>query len=145
MFVAIAGAAGDSALTKAARAGDVQAVRALIKSGADVNAKSGDGSTPLLWAASSSSHEIATVLIAAKATGDTPNDFGVTPLLHASRIGDAAMVDLLLKAGASPSLQETRDGDATARCFTSAAAWETAMPTIATTRRCCSSAARTAV
>ena len=103
MFVAIAGAAGDSPLTKAVRAGDVQAVRALVKSGVDVNARSGDGSTPLLWAASNSSHEIAGILIAAKATVDTPNDFGITPLLHASRIGDATMVELLLKAGASPS------------------------------------------
>jgi serine/threonine-protein phosphatase 6 regulatory ankyrin repeat subunit B len=103
MVVAIAGAAGDSPLVKAIKAGDAQAVRALVKSGADVNAKSGDGSTPLLWAATNSSHEIASILIAAKAAVDTPNDYGVTPLLHASGIGDAAMVDLLLKAGASPS------------------------------------------
>ena len=103
MFVAIAGAAGDSPLVKAIKAGDAQAVRALVKSGVDVNAKSGDGSTPLLWAATSSSHEIASILIAAKAAVDTPNDYGVTPLLHASGIGDAVMVDLLLKAGASPS------------------------------------------
>ncbi|HKE85247.1 MAG TPA: ankyrin repeat domain-containing protein [Vicinamibacterales bacterium] len=103
MVVAIASAAGDSPLTRAVRAGDVQAVRTLVKSGVDVNARSGDGSTPLLWAASNSAHEIANILIAAKATVDTPNDFGITPLLHASRIGDAAMVDLLLKAGASPS------------------------------------------
>ena len=103
MFVAIAGAAGDSPLVKAIKAGDVQAVRALVKSGVDVNAKSGDGSTPLLWAATNSSHEIAGILIAAKAMVDIPNDYGVTPLLHASGIGDAAMVDLLLKAGASPS------------------------------------------
>jgi ankyrin repeat protein len=103
LFVAIAGAAGDSPLTKAVKAGDVQAVRALVKSGADVNARSGDGSTPLLWAASSSAHEIARILIDAKATVDTPNDYGITPLLHASTIGDAAMADLLLKAGANPS------------------------------------------
>jgi len=103
MFVAIAGAAGDSPLVKAIKAGDAQAVRALVKSGVDVNAKSGDGSTPLLWAATGSSHEIASILIAAKAAVDTPNDYGVTPLLHASGIGDAVMVDLLLKAGASPS------------------------------------------
>jgi ankyrin repeat protein len=103
LFVAIAGAAGDSPLTKAVKAGDVQAVRALVKSGADVNARSGDGSTPLLWAASSSAHEIARILIDAKGTVDTPNDYGITPLLHASSIGDAAMADLLLKAGANPS------------------------------------------
>jgi ankyrin repeat protein len=103
IFVTVAGASGDSPLVKAIKAGDGQAVRALVKSGADVNAKSGDGSTPLLWAATNSSHGIASILIAAKAAVDTPNDYGVTPLLHACGIGDAAMVDLLLKAGASPS------------------------------------------
>ena len=65
--------------------------------GADVNATSGDGSTPLLWAAHGSNIEIARALIAAKAKVDVANDFGVTPLLDASRTGDAPMVDLLLR------------------------------------------------
>ena len=34
---------------------------------------------------------------------DAANDYGVTPLLQASRTGDAAMVDLLLQAGANPA------------------------------------------
>ena len=103
MFVTVAGAAGDGPLTKAVKAGDLQAVRALVKSGADVNARSGDGSTPLLWAAHNSNVEIARALIAAEAAVDAANDYGITPLLHASRTGDAAMVDLLLRAGANPS------------------------------------------
>jgi uncharacterized protein len=103
VLVAVAGAAGDSALTKAVKANDAQVVRALVKSGADVNVKSGDGSTPLLWAAKNGSVEIARVLVANKATVDAANDFGVTPLLQASRVGDSAMVDLLLRSGASPS------------------------------------------
>jgi ankyrin repeat protein len=102
-LVSVVGASGDSPLAKAVKAGDIQSVRALIKSGADVNAKSGDGSTPLLWAANSSRVEIARALIAAKATVDAANDFGVTPLLQASRVGDSAMVDVLLRAGANPS------------------------------------------
>jgi ankyrin repeat protein len=103
VFVAAAGAVGDGPLTKAVKANDVQAVRALVKSGADVNAKSGDGSTPLLWAANNGSVEIARILIASKAVVDTANDFGVTPLLQASRVGDSAMVDLLLRSGANPA------------------------------------------
>lgn len=103
LLVTVTGASGDSPLIKAVKTGEVQAVRALIKSGADVNAKSGDGSSPLLWAAQQGSVDIARALIAAKAAVDTPNDFGVTPLLHAARVGDAAMVDVLLRAGASAS------------------------------------------
>jgi uncharacterized protein len=103
VFVTVAGANGDAPLTKAVKAGDVQAVHALLKSGAEVNIRSGDGSTPLLWAVAGSAHEIARTLIAAKAAVDVANDFGVTPLLHASRIGDATMVDVLLRAGANPS------------------------------------------
>lgn len=103
VFVTVAGASGDSTLTKAVKAGDLQAVRTLIKSGADVNGPSGDGSTPLLWAVHGSQAEIARALVTAGAAVDAANDFGITPLLHASRIGDAGLVDLLLKAGADPA------------------------------------------
>jgi uncharacterized protein len=103
LFVTVGLASGDGPLAKAVRAGDLAAVRALLKSGADVNAKSGDGSIPLLWAANHSHDEIARALIAAKAAIDTANDYGITPLLQASRTGDSAMVELLLRAGANPS------------------------------------------
>ena len=43
--------AGDSPLTRAVKDRDLNAVRTLVKSPSDVNARSGDGSTPLLWAA----------------------------------------------------------------------------------------------
>ena len=103
VFVTVGVANGDAPLTAAVKAGDVSAVRALIKSGADVNARGGDGSTPLLWAAHQSHPEIARALIAAGATVDAVNDYGVTPLLEASRTGDAVMVDALLQGGADPS------------------------------------------
>jgi ankyrin repeat protein len=103
VLVTVAGAAGDGPLTLAVKTGNLQAVRALIKSGADVNARSGDGSTPLLWAAQKASVDIARALAAAGAAVDVANDFGITPLLHASRIGDAAMVELLLRSGADPA------------------------------------------
>jgi uncharacterized protein len=103
VFVAVAGASGDSPLTKAVKANDATAVRAILTSRADVNVRSGDGSTPLLWSANNGSVEIARVLIANKAAVDAANDFGITPLLQASRVGDSAMVDLLLRSGANPS------------------------------------------
>ena len=46
VLATVAGASGDSALVKAVKAGDLQVVRSLVKSGTDVNAASGDGSTP---------------------------------------------------------------------------------------------------
>jgi ankyrin repeat protein len=104
VFVTVTRASGDSPLTKAVKANDLAGVRALIKSGANVNARSGDGSTALLWAANNGSIEIARALIAAKATVDAASDFGITPLLQASRVGNAAMVELLLTAKANPSL-----------------------------------------
>jgi ankyrin repeat protein len=103
VLVTIVGASGDAPLVKAVKAGDVQAVRALIKSGADVNVRAGDGSTPLLWAAHGSSVDIARALIGAGAAVDVANEYGITPLLQASRTGDAPMVDLLLRSGANPS------------------------------------------
>jgi cytohesin len=102
VIATVTAAGGDGSLAKAVNAGDLPAVRALLKTGTDVNARSGDGSTPLLWAAHTSNIEIARALIAAKATVDAANDFGVTPLLEASRNGDAPMVELLLRAGADP-------------------------------------------
>jgi ankyrin repeat protein len=102
LLVTLVQAAGDSAVTKAVKAGDVAAVRKLIASKADVNAVSGDGSVPLLWAAYNSDTEMAKALVAAGAKVDVANNYGVTPLLQASRTGDAAMMDVLLKAGADP-------------------------------------------
>jgi ankyrin repeat protein len=103
LLVSLVQAAGDSAVTKAVKAGDIAAVRKLIASKADVNAVSGDGSSPLLWAAYNSDIDSAKALVAAGAKADVANNYGVTPLLQASRTGDAAMMDVLLKAGADPN------------------------------------------
>ena len=59
VFVTVTRASGDTPLIKAVKANDVAGVRTLIKSGASVNAKAGDGSTALLWAANNGSVEIA--------------------------------------------------------------------------------------
>src|SRR5262245_45165448 len=102
LLVGIVRAAGDSAVTKAVKSGDLPGLRKLIATRADVNAVSGDGSTPLLWAAYSSDVDMSKALIAAGAKVDVANKYGVTPLLQASRTGDAAVMDVLLKAGADP-------------------------------------------
>ncbi len=94
----------DSPVAKAAKAGDLMGVRELIAAGEDVNAPSGDGSAPLLWAADNFDVEMARTLIAAGADPDTSNNYGITPLRQASRTGEAAMTEVLLDAGADPEL-----------------------------------------
>ena len=105
VFVTIARASGDGPVSRAVKAGDLAALRALIASGADVNARGGDGSTPLLWATHNGEAEIAGALIAAGAAVNVANDYGITPLLAASRSGQATLAGLLLKGGADPSVR----------------------------------------
>ena len=99
------GAAGtsDTRLVEAARRGDVAAVRALLKSGADVNAPLGDGSTALHWAAQLGAVELADALISAGASVNAADDLGVTPLWAACESGSGAIVEKLLKARANPN------------------------------------------
>ena len=61
--------AGDSAITRAVKSGDLAIVRQLIGTHADVNDRSGDGSTPLLWAAHRSDIDIARALLASRSPG----------------------------------------------------------------------------
>ena len=78
-------------------------VRTLLNQRADVNVRSDDGSTALLWAAHWNDLETADLLIRAGADANAANDFRMTPLSQACTNGSAALVDLLLKAGANPN------------------------------------------
>jgi uncharacterized protein len=98
-----AAAADDVGLVEAARTQDQLKVRALVERRADVNARSDDGSTALLWAAHWNDLETADLLIRAGANANTANDFGVTPLSEACTNASAALVESLLKAGANPN------------------------------------------
>jgi ankyrin repeat protein len=103
-------AAPTDTVAEAARANNLAQVRQLIKSGADVNAPTADGSTALLFAAYDSDVEMVKALLAAGANPNVANNFGVTPLLQASRYGDAAMIEALLKGGADVEKAQ-RDGE----------------------------------
>ena len=100
----VRGAEGDGPVAAAAKAGDLAAVRDLIKQRADVNLPTRDGSTALLWAAYNSDLEMTRVLLAAGAKVNVANRYGVAPLLQASRIGDVPIMEALLTAGANPKL-----------------------------------------
>jgi ankyrin repeat protein len=94
--------APDAPVADSAMRGDVEAVRALIKQGADVNAAQGDGMTALHWAAMNGSADIARLVIDAGASLEAVTRLGgYTPLHLASRAGRATTVQLLIAAGAN--------------------------------------------
>ncbi len=74
---------GDSRLVDAARNHDKAALRALLAQKVDVNARSNDGSTAILWLAHWNDLESADLLIAAGADANAANDFKMTPLSEA--------------------------------------------------------------
>ena len=81
---------------------DVQRVRTLLDQHADVNVRSDDGSTALLWAAHWNDLQAAELLVRAGADANAANDLRMTPLSQACTNGSAAFVNLLLAAGANP-------------------------------------------
>src|SRR2546428_13026378 len=102
-LMAAGGTAASGDLVEAARNQNQQQVRTLLNQRANVNARSGDGSTALLWAAHWNDLETAGLLLHAGADANAANDFRMTPLSQACINGSAALVDLLLKAGANPN------------------------------------------
>jgi ankyrin repeat protein len=94
-------AAGPTTVAEAARLKDVQAVRALLKQGGDVNGAHGDGMTALHWAALQNDADLTAMLLYAGANVRATTRLGAyTPLHLASRSGAAAVVEPLVKAGA---------------------------------------------
>ena len=69
----------DRALLDAAKRGDVAAVRAALKEGADPNAALGDGLTALHMAAQEGNLDLAQVLIGAKANINAKTRLGAYP------------------------------------------------------------------
>jgi ankyrin repeat protein len=92
----------DLRLVDAMKNQDLQQVRTLLDQHADVNVRSEDGSTALLWAAHWNDLQTAELLVRAGADANAANDFRMTPLSQACTNGSAAFVNLLLKAGANP-------------------------------------------
>jgi ankyrin repeat protein len=94
------GAAGQSLVADAAQQGNKDAVKALLKQAADVNAAQGDGMTALHWAAVNGDAEMVDMLVYAGANIRATTRIGAyTPLYLASQRGHAAAIKSLLKAG----------------------------------------------
>ena len=80
--------------------GNKDAVKALLKQAADVNAAQGDGMTALHWAAMNGDAEMVDMLVYAGANIRATTRIGAyTPLYLASQRGHAAAITSLLKAG----------------------------------------------
>ena len=99
--IGVSAAPFDTRVADAAMDGNLTLLRALVKSGADVNAPQGDGMTALHWAAQADNIAIAQVLLTAgaKTTGATRIG-GYTPIFLAAKNGSAPMTRALVAAGA---------------------------------------------
>ena len=100
--VSAAGAGRSEPLAAAVKAGDLEAVRTLLRQDVDVNAAEPDGTTALHWAAHHGDLAAVDLLLRAGASADAANHFGIKPLSLAAAGGDAAVVGRLLEGGAHP-------------------------------------------
>src|SRR6266850_1909423 len=100
-LTALLSAAVSAPVADAAMEGNTNAVRALLKQAADVNAAQGDGMTALHWAAMKNDAELTQTLLFAGANVKATTRIGsYTPLILAAKNGSAAVMPALLKAGA---------------------------------------------
>jgi len=94
-------AAASAPVADAAMDGNRDAVKALLKQAADVNAAQGDGMTALHWAAMKNDADLVQTLLYAGANAKATTRIGAyTPLLLAAKSGNADVIAPLAKAGA---------------------------------------------
>ena len=93
----------DTRLANAARKHDLPAIRALLDQKADVNGRSSDGSTALLWLSHASDAEAVSLLLRAGANPNLANDYRATPLSEACINRNPELVRTLLESDANPN------------------------------------------
>src|SRR6476661_3172514 len=104
----LAAAPSTTPVADAAMRGDRDAVRSLLKQGADVGAARGDGMTALHFAAERGDAETAEMLLYAGANVAAVTRIGqYTPLHLAAQAGSGSVVRALLKAGADVNARTT--------------------------------------
>ncbi|MCC6367401.1 MAG: ankyrin repeat domain-containing protein [Bryobacterales bacterium] len=102
---------GNTPLMHAAAVGTIDAMRLLMKAGADVNARNGLDATALVWCATNP--EKAKLLIEAGAAINVKTKLGRTPLMMAAgSAGSAATVKLMLDKGADAAAVDGRGNTA---------------------------------
>ena len=104
----LSGPQSDSPVADAAQRGDLDTVRVLLRSGADVNAAQNSGMSALHWAAQQNDAPVIEILLYAGAnTEATTRLGGYTPLHLAGRAGNALALDALLSGGAEAEVFTT--------------------------------------
>lgn len=101
MTAAIAGP-----LHQAAEAGDVQAMKELIRAGEDVNQQDEFGRSPLHIAAARSNRRVVAILIAVGANVDQADANGTTPLQVAAAEDEPSVARLLVEQDANPNAKD---------------------------------------
>lgn len=104
-------AQADAGVAREAKRRDANAVRALVRKHADVNAAEADGTTALHWAIRNDDLDTFGVLMDAGAKVDAANRYGITPLWLANVGGNAAFVERLLTAGADVNTTRGDSGE----------------------------------
>lgn len=94
------------------------AVNLLIARGADINARDGDGATPLHMAVCSHKDDITAALLRGGADPDIPTLSGHTPLHTAAHFRDTGIGAMLIRAGADVNAA-ARDGETPLHAATS--------------------------
>ncbi|MEE2669221.1 MAG: ankyrin repeat domain-containing protein [Gemmatimonadota bacterium] len=101
----------DTPVADAAQRRDLEAVRQLLRQGADVNAAQGDGMTALHWAVRNGDLELGKTIVYAGGDVQAGTRIGrYTPLHMAARSADVGLVILLLEANADPNAKTTNSG-----------------------------------
>ena len=96
-----ASSGSSSPLIEAAQAGNEKAALALVAKGADVNARSPDGTTALMWAAHNDDVELARALLAKGADVRAVNLYGTSAMQQAATAAYTPILKVLLQAGAN--------------------------------------------
>ena len=95
--------AGPPALLDAIRSGDVQSIRAALRSGADPNSRDETGATALMHAVIYASRECVRLLLDRGADVNAANGYGSTALMWGA--GNPTILQLLLNRGAAVNAQ----------------------------------------
>ena len=97
---------GKTALMLAARNGDLEEVKRLIRNGADVNRANDNGGTPIMYAALGGNLNIVKLLIELGADPNAVAKNGWSALMISAAKGYAAIAQQLLDNAADPNLQD---------------------------------------